>query len=95
MCGRPLVYLVFDAFGIPIVRMLVHIIGPVRIPIVETVPAFCRSVGIPGWNTVFHIFSGTFRVIGSRAVDMQFPDISTVISGLAEHVANAGRIFAQ
>ena len=93
--GRPLVYLMLDAFGIPIVRMLVDVIGPVRIPVIETMPAFCRRIGIPGRNTVFHVFSGTFRVIGSRAVDMQFPDISTVISGLAEHVANAGRIFAQ
>ena len=33
-------------------------------------------------------------VVGSGAVDMQFPDISTIVASLAEHVADAGRIFA-
>ena len=58
-------------------------------------PSLGRCIRIPGRHPVLYIMSRILRIIRCREVGMQLSEVRTVVSRLAEHVADTLRILAQ
>ena len=93
MFGRPLIYIVALSFRVPVMRVLMYVECPIRIPVIEPMSAFWRSISIPGGTGFSYVFPRIIRVVRGRVVQMQLTDISTIITGFAEYITDAFSIY--
>jgi len=79
----------------PIMGILVLIKRTITIPVLKSMSALGRSIGIPTGLILVDIRTWCLGIVGNRMVSMQFTKIGTTIARLVKNIADAFHIISQ